>query len=359
MSIFRLITLVFSFCLSDLRGETIQTFYGPLEVEEPVLLELIHSPAFERLQHIHQYGVAYYTKTHTEEYTRYAHSLGVFALLRTKNASLEEQISGLLHDVSHTAFSHVGDWVFAIENQEEDYQSAIHDTYLINSGIEKILNRHGFSGEQISPKRKEFTMLEQPLPNLCADRIDYNIQGAYFQKFITFEEAQKIFLDLSFQEGKWILKQHDLAAKLVSFSLFMTKNCWGSAANYITSKWLAETILQGIKIGIISWPEFQSGIDQDVWDRLSATQDPFIATRMHMLHFPDLYYRLVNPLKAQLFIPFKCRGIDPWINQDGKIIRLTSIYPELEEALQNVRKQSIEGWPVQMSFLENNLQENS
>src|SRR5579872_3610389 len=268
----RLKTFLLILLVNGLFCETVHTFYGPLEVEEPVLLELIHSPAFERLRHIHQYGIAYYTKTHPEEYTRFEHSLGVFAILRSKNASLEEQIAGLLHDVSHTAFSHVGDWVYAKEHQEEDYQTIIHNSYLVSAGIETILHQYGYTVEQVSPKRKEFAMLEQPLPNLCADRIDYNIQGAYYQKFITLDEAQRLFLDVTFENGKWVLTDKDLAVKLASFTLFMTENCWGSAANFLTSRWLADAIFHGINIGAITWHDFHFGIDQIIWDRLSTSQ---------------------------------------------------------------------------------------
>lgn len=97
----------FLLCLflgSLLQAEMVESFYGPIEVNEPVLLELIKCPAFQRLKHIHQYGVAYYT-THQEEYNRFDHSVGVFAILRKNGASLDQQISGLLHDVSHTVFS--------------------------------------------------------------------------------------------------------------------------------------------------------------------------------------------------------------------------------------------------------------
>lgn len=107
---------LFLFVTSILLSETVETFYGPVEVKEPVLLELIQSPAMQRLKHVNQYGVAFFT-THREEYTRYDHSLGVFAILRKNNASLEEQISGLLHDISHTVFSHTGDWIFGKEYQ--------------------------------------------------------------------------------------------------------------------------------------------------------------------------------------------------------------------------------------------------
>jgi hypothetical protein len=329
-------------------SETIETFYGPIEVEEPVLIELIHAPALQRLKSIHQYGVAYYT-THPEEYNRFDHSLGVFAILKTKGASLEEQISGLLHDVSHTAFSHVGDWVFGKEYQEEDYQSTIHKLYLAVSGVEKILNRYGYTVEQILPKKAEFKMLEQPLPDLSADRIDYNIQGAYFQNFLTREEAQILFKDLFFENGRWLMTRKDLASKLMRFSLFMTEDCWGSAVNYVTSRWLADAILHGLKIGLISWNEFHFGVDQDIWDKLLTTQDPLIQKRMQMVTSPDAYYHFVEPSAASVLVKFRCRGIDPWIRQEGKIVRLTSIDPELAEAFKRTKEKSARGWPIEVS----------
>jgi HD superfamily phosphohydrolase len=340
--------LIFLLFTLHLVSKPIETFYGTIEVNEPILLELIHCPAMQRLKNIHQYGVAYYTKTHPEEYTRFDHSLGVFAILKMKNASLEEQIAGLLHDVSHTAFSHVGDWVYTRENQEDDYQSSIHNLCLIRSGIEEILNRYGFEIDQISPKRKEFVMLEQPLPNLCADRIDYNIQGSYFQKFLTKDETKQLFSDLSFEEGKWVITNQELATKLANFSLFMTKDCWGSAQNFMTSKWLASAILKGLEIGLISWDEFHFGTDELIWEQLSQAEDPFIQSQMEMLHSPDLYYRLVDVEQANIFVPFRCRGIDPWIKQNGQTIRLTSINPLLDNALQKTKLLSLNGWPVEV-----------
>ncbi|HEX2579338.1 MAG TPA: HD domain-containing protein [Rhabdochlamydiaceae bacterium] len=307
----------------------------------------------QRLKQVHQYGVAYYTQTHPEEYTRFDHSLGVFAILRIKGASLEEQIAGLLHDVSHTAFSHVGDWIYAKEHQENDYHSSIHDKYLKRLGIEKILNRHGYQIEQISPKKEVFVMLEQPLPNLCADRIDYNIQGAYFQKFITKEEAYELLADLSFEEGKWLLTNQDLAVKLSNFSLFMTEDCWGSAENFMTSKWLATAIMQGIEAGLFSWDDFQYGIDQTIWDRLTTSQEVSIKKQMEMVRSPSQYFSLVDPTAAETFIKFRCRGIDPWIKESGHITRLSSLNPAFKEAFQRIKQRSIEGWPVRLYAPEN------
>jgi hypothetical protein len=330
-----------------LHAETIPTFYGPIEVEEPVLIELIHSPALQRLKSIHQYGVAYYT-THREEYNRFDHSIGVFAILKVKGASLQEQIAGLLHDVSHTAFSHVGDWVFGKEYQEDDYQSTIHRLYLAVSGVEEILNRHGYTIEQISPKRKEFIMLEQSLPNLSADRIDYNIQGAYYQNFLTREEALEFFHNLLFESGKWITTNQDLAKKLTLFSLHMTENCWGSAVNYVTSRWLADAILHGLSTGLLSWNEFHFGIDQHIWDKLSTSKDPLIQTKMAMVLDPHSHFRHTEPLQANTFVKFRCRGIDPYIRQEEAIERLTALDPEIAALFQQTKKRAAEGWQLEL-----------
>jgi hypothetical protein len=343
---------IFSFLLCSLTYfnlfcEIIQTFYGDIDVEDPVLLDLIRSPAMQRLKHIHQYGVSYYT-THREEYTRFAHSIGVFAVLKLKGASLEEQIAGLLHDVSHTVFSHVGDWVFKMEHLKTDYQTSIHLQYLKQSGLEQILNAHGYTAETLLPNRKEFIMLEQSLPNLNADRIDYNIQGAYFQHFLTKEEGLELFADIVFEEGKWIITKRDLATRLTRFSLFMTKDCWGSADNYMGSKWLSEAILQGIHIGLISWDDFHFGVDQDIWDRLSAAHDPVIQQSMYKIMHSNLFYRCVEPEDANTFIKFKCRGIDPWIKYHGNCIRLSSIDTKIADELEQTKKTAARGWPLEI-----------
>lgn len=330
-----------------LYAEIIETFYGPIEVEEPVLLELINSQAVQRLKHIHQYGVAYYT-THREEYNRYDHSIGVFAILRKNAASLEEQISGILHDVSHTVFSHVGDWVFGKENQEKDYQTTIQNNYLFNSGIEEILMKYGYTIFEIQSDNKEFIFLEQPLPNLCADRIDYNLQGACYQNFLTKEEALDLYADLKFVEGRWVGTRIDLLKKLARFSLYMTQDCWGSASNYFLSRWLADAILKGLAMGALSWKEIHFGLDYDVWNKLSSSKDFFIQERMRMIANPTHYFQLVEPKDAEIFVKFKCRGIDPWVMYNGEIIRLSLIDSDLAREIEIVKKRGSEGWPVQL-----------
>ena len=330
-----------------LCSRQVDTFYGPIEVEEPVVLELIDSPSFQRLKHIHQYGVSYYT-THTEEYNRYDHSISVFAILRANGASLEERIAGLLHDVSHTAFSHVGDWVFGKENYEKDYQNNIHASFLEKSGLGAILRKHCFSIEQVLPNEELFPALENRLPNLCADRIDYNIQGAYYQGFITYDEALLIAQDVRYIDNKWVSTYPELMKKLTRFSLFMTQDCWGSPANYITSRWLADALLRGIEIGCLTFEDLHFGTDQAIWETLLHHSDPVIAEKMRMILQADAHFSVVDHDEGDFIIRSKFRGIDPWVVSGTTLTRITSLDPHLAEEYESAKGIVSKGWPIKM-----------
>lgn len=321
-----------------------QTFYGVIEIEEPVLLELVESAPMQRLKSIHQYGISYYT-TYPEEYTRYDHSIGVLALLRIKGLSLEEQIAGLLHDVSHTVFSHIGDYIFHPDKHQEVYQDDIHSWFLEESGIGSILEKYGFPVSVIS-NTENFLALEQPLPNLCADRIEYNLQGAYYQGFLTKKEILEIVQDLTFDGQKWISTKPMLMKKLVSFSLHMTRQCWGSPANFVVSSWFSEVIWRAIHLGILTEKEIHFGLDHEVWKKIRYVSDFYIQDLFKKIFNPHKYYDLVDSTKADLQPKMKFRGVDPWIKQGNTIMRLTQLDKELKKKYVLVGEKMSLGWPI-------------
>ncbi len=331
----------------SLFGRPIETFYGSVDVEEPVILELIDSAAFQRLNNIRQYGVSYYT-THKEEFTRYSHSLGVFHLLRASNRPLNEQIAGLLHDVSHTAFSHVGDWVFNKEYNDVDYQNSIHEEYLESSGLSNILRKHGFNPKMALPSEENAPALEQPRPNPSADRLDYSIQGAYHQKFITKEEAIEIFKDCHFKNNRWIASNSNLMKKVIKFALFMTEDCFGSPENHLSSRWLADAIIKGLETGLISNEEFHKGTDDIIWNRLLLSNDHYIKNRMRMVLNTNDFFLFVNPEEADTILITKFWGFDPWMSCGDQIVRLTSLDSALANEYQTVKDRIGKGFSIKL-----------
>ena len=71
--------------------------YGPVSIDEPVLIDLISSSAVQRLHHILQHGITGFLGM-TQPITRFQHSVGVMLLTRRLGASLSKQIAALLYD---------------------------------------------------------------------------------------------------------------------------------------------------------------------------------------------------------------------------------------------------------------------
>ena len=112
---------------------------------------IIDTPAFQRLRSIRQLGLTYYVY-HGAEHSRFGHSLGVMHLAgrfakrlvhRNKrlvadalgwnesdferNAEqliLEARLCGLLHDIGHAPFSHVGEASLFPEGKRHEYYSS-------------------------------------------------------------------------------------------------------------------------------------------------------------------------------------------------------------------------------------------
>lgn len=330
-----------------LFSKPIETFYGTIEVTEPVLLDVIESKPMQRLKGVHQYGVSYYT-THREEYNRFDHSIGVFTILRLKGASLNEQLAGLLHDVSHTVFSHVGDYTFNPNNLHESYQDDVHSWFLQKYGIGEILKKHGIAIQDILPKNGKFLALEQELPNLCADRIDYNLQGAYFQGFLTKAEIKEILDDLQFVDGKWVSAKPELMKKMVRFSLHMTKECWGSPDNFLTSKWLAEAIHRAVHLGKLTQDDIHFGEDRAIWEKLNHIPDGVIKNLFAKIFNARGEFTLVKNEEADLHPKLKFRGVDPWIKQGDKIVRLTEYDSKFGREFAQVKNEMAQGWPIKL-----------
>jgi len=90
---------------------------------ERLLIQLIDTPAFQRLRRIRQLGVAYLT-FHGAEGSRFTHSLGVMAITRRAFRALAQRYpelepyravvlcAALLHDLGHGPFSHTSEEIF-------------------------------------------------------------------------------------------------------------------------------------------------------------------------------------------------------------------------------------------------------
>ena len=85
------------------------------------------------------------------------------------NRPLAEQVASLLHDIPHTAFSHVIDVVMQDKNHE--YHDRFFEQVIINSEIPEILKKHKLSLNKVLAK-SAYPLLNNNLPDISVDRWD-------------------------------------------------------------------------------------------------------------------------------------------------------------------------------------------
>jgi HD superfamily phosphohydrolase len=299
----------------------LETVFGPMILDHPALIDVHNHRIIQRLKGIDQLGsTKYFLKL--KGFSRYEHSVGVLYLLKKAGVSVKEQIAGLTHDASHTVFSHVADRLF----DQEGYQDHIHDSYLLKSGVGSVLKKHGLKINDILPDQPAFKALENDLPDMCADRIQYNLNKALSFDLISTADVQRILENLTFKNGKWFFTDPKIAYEFAKLSLYFTEHVYGSAENIAIYTWTVNMLKRAMAIGLVKHDEIHFGEDIAVLNKLYASADPYIQEQIKKCENAKSYYKLVSTTeKFDLHGKTKFRGIDPLVYKNGEFLRLTCI----------------------------------
>lgn len=317
----------------------VTTLFGSMTIHEPVLQELIESKAMQRLKRLEQYGITYYISEHCISYTRFDHSLGVLYFVRKAGGELLEQIAALLHDVSHLVFSHVAEYYMTdlqthyFREPKDSYQDYMHEQFLQQTDIPDILNRYGISLHAINHKKNHFTILEQDLPALCADRIEYILHGAYNEGILDEVSLEKICASLRYNnQEKWYFDELE-SAKLCGYaSLYLTEHLFTSAWNFSVYHWAGCMIQRGLECNLFSFNDLIFGDDETIWQLCCSSNDTLIAQYVVYLCNPNRYFINVSIKEHYNKIFFgKFRGIDPLVKVKNGYMQLTALDPVFKQ----------------------------
>jgi HD superfamily phosphohydrolase len=299
--------------------------YGKFTVKEPVLIELINSKPVQRLKGINQTGASQYVFPQNT-LTRYDHCLGVMILLAKLGASVEEQIAGLLHDVPHTAFSHVVDYLF--KDHSQSYHEKFHESIIMNSEIPAILAKYGCKVERILDEHN-FHLLERPLPDLCADRIDYTLRDMVVCHSRT--KNIPIYMKSFTVKNNEILMSDIESAKLFAEDyLFCDEEGWSHPRVIAIYQVLADAMKIALDEKIITNDNlFQN--DEFVYNKMRDSGNPKIAEKLKMLN-PKVFVE-EDPIGYHFSAKAKSRHIDPKFIENGKVVRLSEALPEFKKRI--------------------------
>ncbi|EUJ32340.1 metal-dependent phosphohydrolase [Listeria cornellensis FSL F6-0969] len=293
--------------------------------------DLIATRAMQRLQHVHQAGAAYLIHGNWTV-TRLEHSIGVMLLIKRFGGSVEEQVAGLLHDISHTSFSHVIDYL--VDDKKESYHDQIFLDTIQNSEVANILTaaNYNLSLGDLS----QYKLLEQLAPNLCADRIDYFLRDMRTYGYISEEEVTDFFDDLSVVDGQFVLQSEDIAMwyirkyqEYVAVVLLDPRN--------IYSAWKMTMILRyAIEANYITLQFLETSTDEAVMEKLRGILDKKLQDELATLH------RGVKVVLDERNFDFHMRGktrvVDPLVQTMTGVVPISTINEEAKSTIKTLKE---------------------
>ncbi|HFK1460607.1 HD domain-containing protein [Bacillus sp. YAF12_1] len=315
--------------------------YGEFEVDQ-VVEELISSKSMQRLKGIHQAGASY-LMNEKWNVTRFDHSVGVMLLVKKLGGSVEEQIASLLHDVSHTAFSHVIDYVF--DNEDESYHEEIFSSVVKNSEIPAILAKYGYNYEDILLDDSKWTLLERSAPELCADRVDYTLRDMYTYGYVSLEEVHSFLEDVIAVDGKMVVQSVEMAEWFTETYYKEVIDFFMEPMNIYGNDMLAKTLKVALHKRIIHADDFLLE-DEELISKLQQCNDPEVEALLSKVHRNVKVKEDRNDY--DLHQKNKVRLIDPPLLREGKIVQSSVVSENIRQMSDIAYEKAVRGMYVKV-----------
>ena len=320
--------------------QTFDIIWKDITIEDLKILPLINHPTFQRLKKIwiSTYGYLFELKRNA---TRYDHSVGVYLLLKHFNAPIEEQVAGLLHDISHTALSHVSTYAFLGKYDGTEFRELQHKRFFEESGLSQLVADLGFDPEYISNEHN-FPLLEDSLPDVCADRLDYALRDGLHLQILSRQQVDKILQGIVVNNSEFVFANEE-SAFLYSFNFYLLNLLhYGSPAEAHFNNDFGDLVKYAVESGALLEEDWFSD-DVYLVEKLKNSTDEKILDWLGKYNNKMVVYEdTENPHKV---FPKKLRVVDPKVlinSKTGQIKRLTeisSVYAKLIKDYKDAHKE--------------------
>lgn len=316
--------------------------YGPYPIDDPAVLALLESEAIQRLKGVLQHGISALVKI-TQPTTRYEHSLGVMILVGRLGGSPKEQIAALLHDVSHTAFSHVIDYVF--ENHDgQNYHDELKEEFMAGSDLPRVLARYGYDWHDFLDE-SAYPLLEQPAPALCADRLDYFLRDCLDLHLAVPDEVANALEHLVVVQGRIAVDDPVWARWLADTYQAADEASWANFREVGIYELTARAIRYALASGILSQDDIW-GTDARLWKLMTSAGDPKMQALVKPINATTRF--IWDEEKPDFRVSTKLRTIDPDVLVDGGHQPLSAIEPEYGRRRQAYLESKQGKWPMRV-----------
>lgn len=316
--------------------------YGPVEISEPVLLDLLETRALQRLQGILQHGISGLVGV-TIPTTRLEHSLGAMLLVRRLGGSQSEQIAALVHDASHTAFSHVIDYVYD-QHDSQGYHEQAKETYIAGTDLPDTLARHGYDWREIIDEDR-YALLEQPAPALCADRLDYFLRDAVPLNLAQVRQIEQAIEHLVVRNDRIAVDDIETARFLAYTFIAADDSSWSNFDEVGLYELTAQVIKAGLRAGEITEQDIWS-TDAELWAKLARSNDDEVQRWLPLVSADTQF--AWDEAHPNWWVSTKIRTLDPDVALNGAMQPLSALDLEFAAYRQAYLERKRGRWPIRV-----------
>jgi uncharacterized protein len=321
--------------------------YGPADIAEPVLLDLLQTDALQRLGQVMQHGITGLIGL-TAPTSRLDHSLGTMLLVRQLGGDLPHQIAALLHDVSHTAFSHVIDYVVD-DHDGQSYHDKKKAAYVAKTAVPHVLAGYAYDWQALI-QEENFPLLEQPSPRLCADRLDYFLRDSRELGLADGQQIASVLNHLVVVEtaaGRRIgVNDLDVARWLGHTFMAADDKSWANFREVGLYELTAQAIKRALAIGLIKTADFWL-TDEQLWQKLHEGEDEALQAWLAQVNLETTF--VWDETAPTFWVSTKLRAIDPDVVVKGQELRpLSHLDPHFGQQRHDYLTRKTGAWPVRV-----------
>jgi len=313
--------------------------YGKFEISHQILEEVIRTGSVQRLRKISQYGAWQFILPRLRT-SSFEHSVGVCHLLGMLGASLEEQLAGLAHGVSHTAFSHAIDYLY----QEGAQREPLFEKAFMDSEIPAVLRKYGIKPQSLLETQR-FQLLDKELPDLCADRLDCFFRDSVLLGICSREQVHMFMKYLTKEENEIMVVDSMVAKKMALAYMECSKKLWSSPTHAASHKIMADAIRHAMVARVVSKDDFFL-TDQELCRKMRGSGNQEIVSRLDMIN--PRFFAVHSPEKYDFQVKAKPACIDPKVLHAGNISRLSEIDPEYKSSMEGFVSRVSQGYCVKV-----------
>ncbi|MBC6133595.1 hypothetical protein HB825_01930 [Listeria booriae] len=182
-----------------------------------------------------------------------------------------------------------------------------------------------------------YTLLEQPSPLLCADRIDYFLRDMLVYGHVSRCEVDAFLEALCVIDGRFVITSEEMVLwyvrnyeRYVSFVLLEPKNVY--------SAWkMSEILRYAMRKHYIEIDLLKQSTDNSIIAHLQGIHDTHLQRELATLH-PGIAVE-INNQTYDFYMTGKTRVVDPLVLTERGVVPISTINKEAQESIQFLEKQ--------------------